>query len=119
MDYEKEELYNVLASQNVPKFRIDQLVNAMYNGKDYGDVINLPKDFLENLNNLGYVLQPIKIRKTYMSDSKDKTIKFLYDLSDGNIIEGVLMKYAFGNTLCISTQVGCKMNCAFFRHFRS
>lgn len=113
MDYEKEELYNVLASQNVPKFRIDQLVNAMYNGKDYGDVINLPKDFLENLNNLGYVLQPIKIRKTYMSGSKDKTIKFLYDLSDGNIIEGVLMKYAFGNTLCISTQVGCKMNCAF------
>ena len=66
MDYEKEELYNVLASQNVPKFRIDQLVNAMYNVKDYGDVINLPKDFLENLNNLGYVLQPIKIRKTYM-----------------------------------------------------
>jgi len=62
---------------------------------------------------LGYILQPIKIRKAIVSKSKDKTIKFLYDLSDGNIIEGVLMRYAFGNTLCISTQVGCKMNCKF------
>lgn len=113
LDYEKDELYNVLSSFNVPKFRIDQLVNAMYNGKDYDDNINLPKDFLENLKSLDYILQPIKIRKAIASGGKDKTIKFLYDLSDGNIIEGVLMSYAFGNTLCISTQVGCKMNCAF------
>lgn len=113
MDYEKEELYNVLSSFDVPKFRIDQLVNAMYNGKDFADSINLPKDFLQKLQELNYTLQPIKIRKAISSGSKDKTTKFLYDLTDGNIIEGVLMKYAFGNTLCISTQVGCKMNCAF------
>ncbi len=113
LDYKKEELYNVLSSLDLPKYRIDQLVNAIYNGKDFEDNINLPKEILAKLKDLGYVMQPIKIRKAISSGSKDKTTKFLYDLSDGNIIEGVLMKYAFGNTLCISTQVGCKMNCAF------
>lgn len=113
LDYKKEELYNVLSSLDLPKYRIDQLVNAIYNGKDYEDNVNLPKEILSKLKELGYVMQPIKIRKVISSGSKDKTNKFLYDLGDGNIIEGVLMKYAFGNTLCISTQVGCKMNCAF------
>ena len=113
LDYEKQELYNLLAQFDVPKFRVDQLINAIYNGKDYGDNINLPKDFLNKLQELNYIMQPIKIRKAINSSGKDKTIKFLYDLPDGNIIEGVLMKYAFGNTLCISTQVGCKMNCTF------
>lgn len=113
LDYEKNELYNMLEQFGEPKYRVEQLVNAMYNGKDYEDNMNLPKSMLEKLQSLGYLLQPIKIRKAVVSKSKDKTIKFLYDLPDGNIIEGVLMRYAFGNTLCISTQVGCKMNCKF------
>ena len=96
-----------------PKYRVDQLVNAIYGGKDYDDKINLPSSFLEKLKSCDYILQPIKIRKAIESKGKDKTIKFLYDLPDGNIIEGVLMRYAFGNTLCVSTQVGCKMNCLF------
>jgi len=111
LDYEKSELYTMLENFGEPKYRVDQLVNAIYNGKDYEDNMNLPKSMLDKLQSLGYILQPIKIRKAIVSKSKDKTIKFLYDLQDGNIIEGVLMKYAFGNTLCISTQVGCKMNC--------
>ena len=113
LDYEKEELYNALSVFEEPKFRVDQLVTAIYNGKDYEDKMNLPKTFLDKLKDHDYILQPIKIRSTHESKGKDKTIKFLYDLPDGNIIEGVLMKYAFGNTLCVSTQVGCKMNCAF------
>ena len=113
LDYEKNELYQMLESLGEPKYRVDQLINAIYSGKDYDDKINLPKSFLDSLKNYNYILQPIKIRKAIESKGKDKTIKFLYDLPDGNIIEGVLMKYAFGNTLCISTQVGCKMNCLF------
>lgn len=113
LDYEKEELYQMLESFGEPKYRVDQLVNAIYGGKDYDDKINLPSAFLEQLKNYNYILQPIKIRKAIESKGKDKTIKFLYDLPDGNIIEGVLMRYAFGNTLCVSTQVGCKMNCLF------
>jgi len=113
LDYEKEELIKALEVLGEPKYRSEQLLNAIYNGKDYDDKINLPKSFLEKLQQLNYILQPIKIRSAHMSMGKDKTIKFLYDLPDGNIIEGVLMRYAFGNTLCVSTQVGCKMNCAF------
>ena len=113
LDYEKSELFQMLDSFGEPKFRVQQLVDAIYNGKDYGDNINLPKAFLQKLEEFNYIMQPIKIRKAITSSGKDKTIKFLYDLPDGNIIEGVLMNYAFGNTLCVSTQVGCKMNCAF------
>ena len=113
LDYEKEELYQMLESFGEPKYRVDQLVNAIYGGKDYDDKTNLPSAFLEKLKSYDYILQPIKIRKAIESKGKDKTIKFLYDLPDGNIIEGVLMRYAFGNTLCVSTQVGCKMNCLF------
>ncbi len=113
LDYEKEELYQMLESFGQPRYRVDQLVNAIYGGKDYDDKVNLPSTFMEQLKNYNYILQPIKIRKAVESKGKDKTIKFLYDLPDGNIIEGVLMRYAFGNTLCVSTQVGCKMNCLF------
>lgn len=113
LDYTKQELYQMLDNLKQPKYRVDQLLNAIYNGKDYQDNINLPSAFLEELRSYDYIMQPITIRKAIESKGKDKTIKFLYDLPDGNIIEGVLMRYAFGNTLCISTQVGCKMNCAF------
>ncbi|MBQ7352281.1 MAG: 23S rRNA (adenine(2503)-C(2))-methyltransferase RlmN [Clostridia bacterium] len=113
LDYEKNELYSMLESLGEPKYRVDQLVDAMYGGKDFDDKLNLPSSFLEKLSEFNYIMQPIKIRKAIESKGKDKTIKFLYDLPDGNIIEGVLMRYAFGNTLCVSTQVGCKMNCAF------
>jgi len=113
LDYEKNELYQMLESFGEPKYRVDQLIDAIYNGKDYEDRVNLPSSFMSKLKEYNYILQPIKIRKAIESKSKDKTIKFLYDLPDGNIIEGVLMRYAFGNTLCVSTQVGCKMNCTF------
>ena len=113
LDYDKNELIRALEGIDIPKYRVDQLMTAVYMGKDFEDNINLPKSLLMQLKDMGYVMQPIHIRKAIESKGKDKTIKFLYDLLDGNIIEGVLMRYAFGNTLCISTQVGCKMNCAF------
>lgn len=113
LDFTKSELENVFTQMGEQKFRAGQVLNAVYNGKDYGDKTNLPSSVTQKLQSFGYILQPVKIRKTYESHGKDRTVKFLYDLSDGNIIEGVLMRYEFGNTLCISTQVGCKMNCAF------
>lgn len=113
LDYEKEELCQMLEPLGEPKYRVSQLVDAIYAGKDYDDKTNLSTSFIDKLKQFDYIMQPIKIRKALESKEKDKTIKFLYDLPDGNIIEGVLMRYAFGNTLCVSTQVGCKMNCAF------
>ena len=110
LDYNLKELEEIMASYGEPKFRATQLYQAMLSGKDYEDRINLPKDFLNRLKENNIVLQPVKIYKE--KRSKDKTVKFLYKIED-DIIEGVLMKYKFGNTICVSTQVGCKMNCKF------
>ena len=111
LDYTKEELIEIVGAFEQPKFRAEQLFNALQNGKDYIDNINLPKSLLTKLEEGGFILQPIKIYKEIKS--KSGSTKFLYLLPDGNIIEGVLMEYKFGRTLCVSTQVGCKMNCAF------
>ena len=111
LDYTKEELLEIVNAYEQPRYRAEQLYNALQNGKDYGDNINLPKEFLIKLQDGGIILQPVKIYKEVKS--KSGSTKFLYLLSDGNIIEGVLMEYKFGRTLCVSTQVGCKMNCAF------
>ena len=59
-----------------------------------------------------YPLLPPKVVRKQESQ-KDGTIKYVYKLNDGNIIEGVLMSYKYGNTLCVSTQVGCRMGCKF------
>ena len=112
MDYNLNELNEIVLSLGESKFRGNQLYNAMLNGKDYEDKINLPKTFLNNLQQKEFFLQPLKIYKTF-SSKDNSTKKFLYKLNDDNIVEGVLMSYKFGRTLCISTQVGCKMNCAF------
>ena len=111
LDYTLQELEEIIVAYGEPKFRAKQLQDAIYNGKDYGDRINLNKSLMDKLQEGQVVLQPISIYKA--KESKDESIKFLYKLNDGNIIEGVLLKYAFGNTICVSTQVGCKMNCAF------
>ncbi len=111
LDYTLDELKGIMLSLGEQKFRAEQLFNALQSGKDYGDKLNLPKSLLEKLQQNGFVMQPVKITKKQVS--KDKNTKFLYTLPDGNLVEGMLMQYKFGNTLCVSTQVGCKMNCAF------
>ena len=72
---------------------------------------NLPKTLISKLSS-NYIANPVKILETYISKI-DGTIKLLYLLPDNNIVEGVLMKYKYGNTLCVSTQVGCRMGCKF------
>ncbi len=111
LDYNLSELTDWVVAMGYPRFRAEQLYNALLNGKGSNDKINLPKDMTDKLSSLA-VFQPVVIDKAIES-KKQKNIKFLYKLSDGNLIEGMLMQYKFGNTLCVSTQVGCKMNCAF------
>ena len=72
---------------------------------------NLPKDFRARLAE-GASANPVRIRDAFVS-KLDGTEKYLYELDDGNLIEGVLMRYHHGNTLCLSTQIGCPMGCAF------
>ena len=111
-DYSLDELKELTASYGEPAFRAEQLYLNLYAGKDFSEMSNIGKAFKERLNADGYVARGVNILESFVSKT-DGTVKFLYELTDGNIVEGVLMRYKYGNTLCISTQVGCRMNCAF------
>ena len=111
-DLSLEELSQLTASYGEPSFRAEQLYLNLYAGKDYPDMTNIGKAFKDRLIEDGYLARGVSILESYVS-KLDGTVKFLFSLSDGNVVEGVLMRYKYGNTLCISTQVGCRMNCAF------
>lgn len=110
LDLSYQEIEDIVAQLNEKKFRASQLFDALYNYKEPNNITNLPKIFIQNLQN-NYNFTPLQIYKKL--ESKDGTIKYLYKLTDGNLIEGVLMSYKYGNTLCVSTQVGCRMGCKF------
>ncbi len=106
-DYSLAELKTVLA--DYPSFRAKQIFDAIIQGKDYTDT-NLPKDMIESLKSQ-YILKPLEIYKTLTS--KDGTKKYLLRLYDDNLIECVFLTQEYGNTICMSTQVGCRMGCKF------
>lgn len=95
-----------------PDFRGRQLFRWINKGiRDFEQMSDLPLNFREKLKACACA-GSVKILKT-QTDEKDGTMKFLFGLSDGNSVEGVFMKYKYGNSLCISSQVGCKMGCTF------
>ena len=83
----------------------------IHQGADFSEMTNLPKEMREALAQAA-VAQPVRIRLKRES-GLDGTVKLLYELKDGNCVEGVLMRYKYGVSLCISTQVGCRMGCRF------
>lgn len=105
-----EELQEYLSENNEPKFRAKQIFTALHSFKKIDDISNIPKALKEKIKE-DFETDVIAIEKQLIS--KDGTRKFLYRLCDNNIIEGVLMAYEYGNTLCVSTQVGCRMGCEF------
>lgn len=110
-DYTKEELEKVVLSAGLPKYRAGQIYRNLVAGKGIGEMSDLPVTLREKLLE-EYVDQPVKIIKKIES-KKDGTVKYIFALHDGNLVEGVLMKYKYGNTQCVSTQVGCRMGCKF------
>ncbi len=108
--YNIEQLKKVVSDLGEKSFRAGQIHKALQLGLDFCEMTELSKTFREKLDEL-YIAQPAKIIKTLKS--VDGTEKFLFALYDGNVVEGVLMKYKYGFTLCVSTQVGCRMGCAF------
>ncbi|MDE6967148.1 MAG: 23S rRNA (adenine(2503)-C(2))-methyltransferase RlmN, partial [Clostridia bacterium] len=111
LDYNVEDWVQYLSEINEPKFRAKQIFTWLQKGVSFRDMTNLPKKLQENLAN-NFEENSVKIHKKLIS-SKDGTRKYIFALQDGNIIEGVFMSYKYGNTISISTQVGCRMNCAF------
>ena len=106
-----EELKQALSDMGEKPFRAVQLFAWLQKGARFEEMSNLPLSLRQKLKENG-VDQPVTIREERMSEL-DGTRKFLYALGDGNCVEGVLMKYHYGSTLCLSTQVGCKMGCRF------
>lgn len=94
-----------------PAFRGKQIFRWIHQGADFAEMTNLSKDLREELAGTA-TAQPVRIRLERKSPA-DGTVKFLYELKDGNCVEGVLMRYKYGVSLCISTQVGCRMGCRF------
>jgi len=112
MDLNCEELKNLAKELGQPQFRGKQIFEWIYRGAEsFDDMTNLPKTFRERLCEVAFI-GGVKICEKYVSKI-DETRKYLLQLSDGNYIESVLMKYEYGYTICVSSQVGCKMGCKF------
>lgn len=95
-----------------PAFRAKQVYTWLHRGvRSYAEMTNLPKALREELEARYPFHTPQAVRK--QESKKDGTIKYLWQLADGNCVETVLMRYHYGNTVCISTEVGCRMGCAF------
>ena len=111
LGYTLEELTAYLQTLGEKPFRAKQLYGWLHKGADFDEMRNLPAALRERLRQSDTAIG-VSIIKTLVSQ-KDGTEKYLFSLRDGNVVEGVLMRYNYGNTLCISSQVGCRMGCSF------
>jgi 23S rRNA (adenine2503-C2)-methyltransferase len=107
-----EELVEFLSKNGHKKFRADQIWNWLYKQKvaTFKEMTNLPEALLVLLEET-YTLQALEL--VLKHTSTDGTIKALYSLHDGHLIESVLMQHHYGNSICVTTQVGCNIGCSF------
>lgn len=106
-----EELAAEMAALSEKSFRAGQVFAWLQKGASFDEMTNLSRELREKLK-AAYVDQPVQLLEKRVSQVDD-TVKVLYSLRDGNCVEGVIMHYHYGYTLCISTQVGCAMGCRF------
>ena len=107
-----EEISEVMKSIGQPSFRGKQIFDWLHKGvENFGEMTNLPKGFQVQLAQIMRINVPI-FEKRLVSDH-DNTVKYIYGLFDGECVETVFMEYHHGNSVCISTQAGCKMGCSF------
>ena len=107
-----EELSVLFSELGEKPFRANQTFKWLHSGvKSFEETTNLPASLRSTLDERCNITAPRLLRKQV--SAQDGTIKYLWGLQDDNTVESVLMSYAHGNTICISTQVGCRMGCAF------
>ena len=106
-----EELEQFILSIGEPRYRAEQLFTQMHRGISPDDMTNVGKATKEKLRAHAFYALPTVRRK--LVSALDGTVKYLFALHDGCCVESVVMKYKHGNTVCISSQVGCRMGCAF------
>ncbi len=106
-----KEVEELIVSIGEPKFRAKQIYGWITKGMWGAEMRNIPKTLIEKLDNVcEFRLPKVKLK---LVSKIDGTVKYLFELIDGECIESVFMKYEHGNTLCISSQVGCRMGCKF------
>ena len=105
------ELEALVLSIGEPKFRAKQIFTQLHKGLTVREMTNVSKKTADKLDEVSYCYFPEVARK--LVSAIDGTVKYLFSLRDGNCIESVVMKYKHGNTICISSQVGCRMGCRF------
>lgn len=113
LDLTLEELKEWLISKEEKAFRAKQIFNWIYDKLifDFNNMKNIPEKTKNVLSDNFYIGVPKVVEKLISQDKS--TYKFLFEYKDGNIIESVVMKYKHGNSICVSTQVGCRMGCKF------
>ncbi len=112
LDMSFNELSKAITELGYPEYRAKQIYEWLYSGiLDFSQMNNLPKDMRTKLEET-FTAGQVKIVQKHISKI-DETRKYLLELGDGNIIESVLMKYHYGYSVCLSTQVGCRMGCNF------
>jgi len=108
-----EELQDYIVSINEPKFRAKQIFQWLHQKRvnSFDEMTNLSKDLRAKLEE-NTKISNLKIVEKHQS-AKDGTVKYLFALDNDNVIESVLMRYSYGNAVCVSSQAGCRMGCAF------
>ena len=110
LDYSLVELKEEFVKLGLKAFRAEQVLQALYNGKSFAEINNVSNVDKQEICK-HFICDGIRVIKEQVS--KDGTIKYAVKLFDNNIIETVVMNYSYGNTICVSTQVGCAMGCKF------
>ncbi|WP_373898499.1 23S rRNA (adenine(2503)-C(2))-methyltransferase RlmN [Haloimpatiens sp. FM7315] len=112
LDMNLDQLKAWMVQNGEKAFRAKQIFDWIYNGVfEFSEMNNIPKNLLSTLEKSFRLGLPRTVAKLQSKD--DDTYKFLFAYEDGNLIESVVMKYKHGNTICVSTQVGCRMGCKF------
>lgn len=111
LSYTPEELVCLMAEIGEPKFRAGQIFSQLHKGKNLDEMTNIGKATKEKISAVCHTELP-KIKRKLIS-KLDGTVKYLFELYDKNCVESVVMKYEHGYTICVSSQVGCRMGCKF------
>ena len=111
-DLTRDELITWALEHGAKKFRATQIWDWLYKKRvqSFDDMTNIAKDFIEILKD-NFVLNPLKQR--LVQEAKDGTVKYLFELPDGMLVETVLMRQRYGLSVCVTTQVGCNIGCTF------
>jgi len=111
LDHSPEELEAIVSELGEKKFRASQVFGWLAKGIEcFDDMKNVPASLRAGLDSRYYIGMPDAVRKQV---SKDGTVKCLFEFADGTQVESVFMKYEYGNSICISSQSGCRMGCTF------